>query len=183
MAFTVEDGSIVAGANSLADVAYADTFHADRGDVRWTGDTSAKQAALIRATDWLEKRFAAQFKGQRVDAAQALSWPRLYAVVHGFELGSDLVPVAIKNAVATYALRALARADIAPDPALGGGSGAVIEKTLKAGPAEITTKFAEPGDTPGDEAIPRIPEGDRWLTGYLMGSSGGGISYGAVGRA
>ena len=54
MALIVEDGSGLSGANSYASTAQADTYASDRGLTAWTGDTATKEAALIRATDYLE---------------------------------------------------------------------------------------------------------------------------------
>ena len=54
MAFVTEDGTGLAEANSYVSVAEADAYHADRGNAAWIGEDSAKQSALIKATDYLE---------------------------------------------------------------------------------------------------------------------------------
>lgn len=115
MAFTVETGSIVAGANSYVSVADADTYHADRGNAGWTGDNAVKQAALVKATDYIEQQYAELWKGQLVDEQQPLSWPRAGVSA----IAEDEIPTKLKQAVCILALEALA-ADLNPALARGG---------------------------------------------------------------
>ena len=63
MALVVEDGSGLSGANSYATAAQADTYASDRGLSAWTGDTATKEAALIRATDYLEATYREAWLG------------------------------------------------------------------------------------------------------------------------
>ncbi|HNQ99222.1 MAG TPA: hypothetical protein PKN52_04435, partial [Trueperaceae bacterium] len=107
MAFTVEDGTGVAGANSLCDVAFADTYHADRANSSWASSTqAAKEAALIKATDYIEQRFGGRFKGRREHETQVLSFPRLCLYTRDGVLVTG-VPDRLKAAVSEYALKAL----------------------------------------------------------------------------
>tara|TARA_B100000686_G_C16738759_1_gene945273 strand:+ start:308 stop:790 length:483 start_codon:yes stop_codon:yes gene_type:complete len=104
MAFAVEDGSIVTGANSYVTVAYADDYNTDRGNSDWTGSDAVKQAALIKATDYIEQEYAERFKGALVSDTQPLSWPR-----DGFiEPNYNEIPDKLKQAVCVLALEALA---------------------------------------------------------------------------
>lgn len=119
MAFTVEDGSAIAGANAYADVATVDTHHTDRGNTRWDDFiTSEKEAAIIRASDYIDKRFGRRFRGVRRQKDQGLEWPRLDAFDDdGFLMsGGDDVPRQILKAVSEYALRAAICGVLAPDP-------------------------------------------------------------------
>lgn len=136
MAFTVEDGTGLEDSNALIPVAFADSYFADRGIVAWTGDeTTIKQPAIIRATDYLCKRFT--FLGDKFDEDQALEFPRSYDDPLVAEM-----PVKMKQAVAEYALRALS-ATLAPDPVVSDTGGQVIEKREKLGPLEEATRYAE----------------------------------------
>jgi len=94
MAFVVETGNGDPTANAYADVAYVDTYHSDRGHVLWTGSNSVKQACIIRATDYIDKRFGKKFRGTRLQKSQSLEWPRLGAFDDdGFLLNDlDLIP-------------------------------------------------------------------------------------------
>lgn len=67
MAFLVETGAGVPGANSYASVAFALAYLTDRARETENGwaasSTAAKQAALIAATDHIERRFGERFRG------------------------------------------------------------------------------------------------------------------------
>lgn len=98
MAFTVEDGTGVVGANSLASVAFADAYHADRlTGTAWTavGDAAAKQKLLVAATDYVVDLYAGALAGKLALVTQALPFPR-----YGF----SIVPVGVKAAVVELAL-------------------------------------------------------------------------------
>jgi len=104
MAFRVETGAIVAGANSLCSVEYARQYHADRQHDKWFERPDEHEAALIRATDFLCRRYGIRFQGERVTTTQALCWPRRIAVP-GLTVLSTEVPTAIQSAVAEIAYR------------------------------------------------------------------------------
>lgn len=115
MSFIVEDGSIVAGANSFISLADAKTYHDDRRSAAtWTALTDAqKQAALIEATAYID---AFRWKsGSIVDDDQTLSWPRAGAVDReGRSIDSDVVPEKVKQATAELAYR-IRSAEVMPD--------------------------------------------------------------------
>lgn len=115
MAFVVETGEIVAGANSFVSLAEANDFNTDRGNAGWTGTDQVKQAALVRATDYIEQKYDGKWLGEPVYPHQSLSWPR--ENVPG--VASDEIPVKLKQAVCTLALEALTT-DLNPALARGG---------------------------------------------------------------
>lgn len=149
MAFTVEDGTIVASANSYLSVEAADTYHTDRGNTTWTdATTAAKQAALIKATDYLVQTYRTRWKGIRVDTDQTLDWPRAGVLIEDyfepqsgprpalfpgltFVLGDDVVPEEVKKSTAELALIALTT-DLNPSLERGGDI-----RRLKAGSVEV----------------------------------------------
>ena len=125
MALIVEDGTVVAGAESYAAVADADLYHSNRANAAWAAlATPAKEAALRKATDYMLQMYRPRWKGYRKDGSQALDWPRTYvyleSFVHGavgtfpFLVPDTTVPIEVKNACCELALRASA-ADLAPD--------------------------------------------------------------------
>jgi len=107
MAFTVEDGTGVAGANALIATDFADTYHADRGNSAWTGSGPDKQRAIVRATDWLCAEVA--YRGRLVEDEQALAWPRqdIQRASDGFALPDDEIPLGLQRATAELAMIAL----------------------------------------------------------------------------
>ncbi len=97
-------------------VAEADAYHAARANTAWTGDEMAKQAALIRASAYIDGKFQAQnscgrweslFSGVKTGGrAQSLQWPRTGATDNeGNEIAPDEVPVEVRNATYEAALR------------------------------------------------------------------------------
>ena len=121
MAFTVESGSGDAGSNAYISVAVADTHHTDRGQTSWNDFTTPeKEVAIVRASDYIDKRFGRMFRGVRVKKDQGLEWPRLDAFDDdGFLLsGTDAIPRQLIKACAEYALRAAVCGLLAPDPIL-----------------------------------------------------------------
>lgn len=115
MAFVVETGEVVPGANSFVSLAEANSFHADRGNTAWSGDDNVKEAALIKATDYIEQTYSHRWCGEPVYPHQDLSWPRENVL----GIASDEIPVKLKQAVCTLALEALTT-DLNPALARGG---------------------------------------------------------------
>ena len=166
MAFTVEDGTGVEGANAYITIAWADAYHADRGNAAWSGADTVKQQAIVRATDYIETRWAGRFKGvqEHLDPLQPLQWPRLNVRdINGLPVLG--IPVNLMRATAEYALRALT-AQLLPDPDL--AQGAIIAERKKIGPIETETRRAEVA-TP---ILQRYPTADRLLHPLLLSSSG-----------
>lgn len=77
------------GTNSYVSVADADAYHADRETTAWTsisGD-AGKEAALIRATQYIDGRYAGRWPGSPADGRdQTLAWPRADAYDNDGEL-------------------------------------------------------------------------------------------------
>jgi len=181
----------VAGANSYIAVQQFKDHFTDRGkDITAITDPQI-QAAAIKASDYIDKRFGRRFLGFRLKKTQGLEWPRLDAWDRdGWIL--DGLPAQLVKACAEYALRAHTLGILAPDPALpfttrdatGGATavtaGQVISKKEKVGPIEEEVKFAETqsastrissGSTLVDGMfLPPYPEADLWLE-ELLGSS------------
>lgn len=147
MSVTVEDGTGRADAVSYASVADADAYHLARRNDAWFAPGSEgdlKEAALIRATGFLDATYRARFPGYRTRRrAQALEWPRTGAYTYlpdagrsdgflasdgyrawgqGYDyLPSDQVPREIIAATCEAALRELIEPGaLAPDLERGG---------------------------------------------------------------
>lgn len=167
MAFTVEDGTGVDGANSYATVSEADDYHEDRGNTSWTGTDEAKQAALVKATDYIEGRWAGSFKGQKeFNTDQPLSFPRSYL----YDRNGDLVegvPDKLKAAVFEYALRALTTS-LFVDPSAT-STQQISRLREKIGPIETETYYAEGSVASTTKAIPAA---DYFLKDFVVSGSG-----------
>lgn len=159
MALVVEDGSGKANAESYITVADADARHTSLGNTSWTGATTAKEAALRKATNYMVQAYRQRWTGFRVKAipAQALDWPRYGVEVDNLPVHFDIVPTDIANACADLALKALT-SDLAPDLTRG-----VVRK--KIGPMETEYDPYSPEAT-------RFRAIDMMLAPYLRGGSG-----------
>ncbi|MEQ8396505.1 DnaT-like ssDNA-binding protein [Thalassobaculum sp.] len=109
--------TVAVGVDVYADRAEADAYFAVRGVTAWSdADEAARDAALVRATGWLEGHY--RWVGRLVDPSQPLAWPRAGArdsegrVVDG-------IPDRVKAACAELALIALTQ-DLAPPLERGG---------------------------------------------------------------
>ena len=95
MAFTLEDGSGITGSNAYDSVADIDAHHVDRGNTGWSDFTTAdKQTAIIRASDYIDKRFGRRFRGVRKLKNQGREWPRTNAFDDD---GFLLIPRSVDN--------------------------------------------------------------------------------------
>lgn len=78
MAFTPQDDAgSVAGANAYIDLAYFTAYHTDRNVtnvVDGNYETADIQAAIIKATDFIDSRYS--FVGDRKSRDQTTEWPR-----------------------------------------------------------------------------------------------------------
>ena len=114
MGFVVETGAGLSTATSYVSVAEALAYHADRGNTAWAaGSTAATQVALMRATQAVDAKGLRRFVGTKLLETQALAWPREDGIdAEGYELASDAVPIAVKNATCEGALMELASAGV-----------------------------------------------------------------------
>ncbi len=159
MAFVVEDGTGKTDANSYSSVAAADAYAADRGLTAWAAlTTSAKQIALIKATDYLEATYYSSWKGYKLTEVQALAWPRSDVYVDQFLLPSNLIPVPLVKSCVELALRASAGETLIED------QGRTITKEVV---DVIETEYSEYGPT-GTQFVAV----SRLLSPYLTSTGG-----------
>ena len=157
MAFTVQDDTgTVASANAYISVAEFKEYHDDRAQSYGTTADSVIQAAIVKATDYLDQRF--RFPGQKKQGRrQATAWPREDVDdSDGFSI--DGIPAEVKEATAEYALRALTAA-LAPDPKRDATGAAVQAKSEKVGPIEKSVTFVSGGSF----QMPKYPAADQKL--------------------
>ena len=194
MAFVVEDGTRKSDANAYLSVEQFEDHHIDRGVASIVeGDyiDSEKQAAIVNATDYIDKRFGRRFRGWRSTAAQALEWPRTDAYDDDDYLLQD-VPNQLIKAGAEYALIVLQLGrNLAPipgtsfpitDPNTGttdsSASTSVTRSTEKVGPIEDTKEYGSATDSnrpmvsTGNtiQNIPEYPQADLWIEELTVSS-------------
>jgi hypothetical protein len=125
MTLIVEDGTVVAGAESYGSLTDAATYHAARNNTAWAAiPTDAMREGYLRqATEYMTGEYRDRWAGSRTTILQALDWPRYmvpvqdvpggYAAYPAF-LSNVIVPIEVKRACFELALRASV-ASLAPD--------------------------------------------------------------------
>lgn len=95
-------------ANSYVSVEDADSYLASVGASTWTGTDEAKEAALIRATQYIDGKFRGSWNGRKLNGrSQALDWPRYGATDCDGNSIDQTIPVEIVKATCEAALREL----------------------------------------------------------------------------
>ena len=164
MAFTVETGAAIAGANSYATTDEADDYFFDRSSSSWTdAELIAKERALLDASQYLDATY--RWVGAKKTQAQGLGWPRAAACdPDGFSIATNIVPGKVKEAAFELALVALA-ADLLSPLERGG---AIKRKLEKVDVIEEETEYQD--GAPSNRTYPLV---DRMLTGLYEGRAGG----------
>lgn len=162
MSIVTEDGSGKSDAESFITLAAATQYHSDRGNAAWAALASdaLREQALRRATDYMEQVYGQKWKGARMTDAQALSWPRYDVCANGFDVDSDVVPVAVQRACAEMALKAAAGV-LAPD----------VGRLAKREKVDVIEVEYESGAVP----YVRYRAVDNLLAPYLDGVGGGSV--------
>jgi hypothetical protein len=197
MPFIVEIGQQSPDSNAYVSTTFVDDYQLARGRTDWSNEpTSLKEAAIIRATDYIEQRFGKRFRGYKRSKIQGLEWPRNNASDNDswFFMGEHDIPPQLKKACAEYALIALRVGELLPNPpspvnqqSLTANSsqtilptGVVINKREKVGPIEEETKYQSSvesqkigGVLPSKSSlvssffIPEYPLADLWMEELL----------------
>lgn len=134
MTLVIEDGSVVAGAESYASAADLAAYAANYGKAI-PEEPTAQEVLLRRAALQME---AMPWKGRVVHSDQPLNWPRADVCRNGFTLDYDRIPPQVK--AGQMALAAEIYADDLVDPNT--RSGAVTKKVV--GPLEFEYASASP---------------------------------------
>ena len=96
MTLIVEDGSVVANANSYISLEDARAFLESIGYALNVDDDIARQQ-LVRGFNYVNS-FEDRYQGFRVSAVQTGSFPRIGVCLNGFPIASDSIPTDLINA-------------------------------------------------------------------------------------
>lgn len=200
MAFTVEDGNGLVNANAYIDVAFADDYFTDRGIADWLRAVdTAKQVAIIKATDYIDTVWGPRFFGKPAfrtipadpTTDQALEFPRdlretfignlnyqdlnyVYAtpaIVFGDLVKPVAIPIPLKKACAEYAYRALLSGKLLVDPTSDASGLQIAKQTTKVGPIEKAVEYYNLG---GISVTKAYPAADLLLKPLMRT---GGVAY------
>lgn len=162
-------------------VTEADAYHLARGNTGWTGSPEAKEAALQRATDYVDGRYrrmtgggcwVSMFRGKRTAGRdQDLEWPRTGATdSEGNEIPDDEVPEEVEHATYEAALLELTTPG-SLSPVFVAAQQVTKEKV---GPVEVQYSEAkqEGGMPPNRPVVPAI---DDILAGLICNTPPWGV--------
>lgn len=192
MTFNVEDGTGVSEANAYVDVAYVTAYLKDRNrstENNWgTTPASAKQAAIIAATDYIETRWSARFLGTKehrdisraratltlaalpLDASEVVIGATTYTL--NTSLGganSVLIGASVEACIDNLVAAVLATASGA-GVTHGVGTVANTSATAAAGPGDTLVAEADAKGTPGnDVVVSTTVVGAVWSSATLLG--------------
>ena len=164
MALIIEDGTIVADANSFATVAECRTF-CDARSLDLPADDLEVEKLLVNAADFLFS-LESEFQGSRVDASQDLTFPRSPIYLYDLDV-SDTIPKVLKQAQCRLAFDAT-QADL-----LATGSGRVVKKE---GVGPLQVEYAEDGVSNPQAALTAALTILSPLFNLSSNATGGGIN-------
>ena len=170
MALIIEDGTIVANANSFITVAEWEAYLSLYGKTA-TGDTTAKETNLIKAQRAISTRYS--FNGTPVEQGQATCLPREWTKkIKGFTVANNVVPQDFKDAQAELAFDIQEGADPFAN-ATEGAKGPVTGERSKAGPVETETQYGSGGAPFNPRSMSNYTAVNDLLRPYLAAGANG----------
>ena len=148
----------------------AAAYHTSRGNTGWADSpTDAAEAALIRASVWLDGTYGHRWPGARVDGDQYLAWPRTGATdKDGFAIIDTTTPRSVEHATYEAALREMATpGSLSPDVTPSSGV-----KSETVGPISITYR-----DGTGSDFRPIASVVDDLLVGLIGRRSSASFAF------
>lgn len=171
MALIIEDGTVVANANSYVTLVEYRAFALARGVVVPAVDADA-EVQLIEAMDYLEAQ-RSKYQGHKTDDAQALQWPRTGVTIDCYIIvSSDAIPNELKQAQMRLAMEVNAGNILMPT-----SDGRVVKREKV---DVIEREFMTGGDN-GNSGLPSpsFPAVDALLA-PLFAACGGGFGLRTV---
>jgi hypothetical protein len=167
MPLIIENGSIVADANSYVTVSDARGYAVVRSIVLPVADADV-EVLIVKAMDYVEA-MEDRFPGDRVSGEQVLAWPRTGVTLNGFEVAETAIPKLLKDAVCQLTCDAMT-IDLLPN---GTGREVVKQKV-----DVIETTYAQTGSS----QVTPVLGAAMALLDRLFRAGTGGLTLG-VGRA
>lgn len=141
MPFVVEDGTAKADANAYLTVADADAYAADHVTPTGWGmaASTAKEAAIRAATDFIDRQYEGCWKGCRYTQSQRLAWPRGSVVLDGYEQSAAPLPRALREACAELAFKSFLGEPLMPDVS---DPSVITSESVSVGPISKSVTYA-----------------------------------------
>lgn len=171
MSFLVQnDAGSIEDANAYISVAFFESYWTDRGYDYSGFDSSEIEIAIVKATDYVDGRFAYEFSGSQKTLAQQTQWPRLAAYDSSGNYVGEMIPNILKKAISEYAKRALI-SELVADPVRNEYGKSVKAKSTK---IDVITTSIEYDNDAGFE-MPEYPMADKMIDQLTHG--GGKTNY------
>lgn len=163
--FLEEDGTGVTDATSYVSVTYSEDYLGST----WAADNTAKQNALMAASEYADARWGPKLMSRPLVETQGLEFPRL-ALYDRYGRRIEGVPDEWKKAVCLYAKEYVA-GTLYPTPPSGSSKDIKKKKTV-VGP--ITTEVEYQGANTSASWLP-FPLADKFAKLYIYGGGTGGV--------
>lgn len=168
MALIIEDGTIVAGADSWITVAEWESYLSAFGHTP-SGTEAEKEVILRKAEKAISTRYT--FDGDLVEQDQSTCLPRHWSKpINGFTISADTVPRDFKNAQAELAWSIHGGADPFAD-ATSGALGPLVGNKSKAGPVEVEKTYGNGGSPFDPRSMSNYTATQDLLRPYLASGS------------
>lgn len=154
-----DSDAVVTDANAYVSLEDFLAYWLDRGTDYSDYEPEAILANIIKATDYMERRFGRAFLGRKVYPTQALSFPRAKLYLRDGSLVEG-VPLKVRQACAEYAARSLLGKVLWADPTVNRN---IKKKVTGVGPIREEVEYLDGGLS--DEVF---PSADALLAEYLM---------------
>lgn len=165
--------ALTLGVDSYVTLEEADLYHEGMGNVSWpqTPDpdendvAGKKEAALRRATSFIDNLARGKWRGTKASKTQKLAWPRTDAYdEEGFEIDETVIPEPLKDAVCEAALKTFTGTDLMPDNRKANVASEAVSGAVR------RSYFQNKSSLPVYNYICKLLEG--LVTGNLSSSSG-----------
>lgn len=168
----IEDGSIVAGANSFVTSAEWDAYNADYGRTPNATTEDEKAVVLIKAQRAISTRLT--YWGAQVSQTQTTCLPRNWnRYIKGFLIGDDVVPKDFKDSQCELAWSIDQGSDPFADVSADNAKrGAVTGEDSKAGPVSTGASYSDVGIVYDPRSMSNYTATMALLDPYIAGGQG-----------
>lgn len=160
--FLLEDGTGIEDATSYVSVVFSEDYLG----ASWAADETAKQVALMVASEYIDARFGRRIQSRPLVTTQGLEFPR-YALYDRYGNKVEGIPNDLKKAVCLYAQESVA-GTLYPNPSSTSSKEVKKEKTV-VGP--ITTEVEYLGINSQASWL-KFPLADKFMAQFLYSQSG-----------
>lgn len=163
--FLLEDGTGIEDATSYISVVYSEDYLGSS----WAADDTAKQNALMAASEYADARWGTRLQSRPLTTTQGLEFPR-YALYDRYGNKVEGVPDDWQKAVCLYAQASVA-GTLYPSPSSSTAKDIKRKKTV-VGP--VTTEVEYQG-LATDATWLKFPLADKFVKQYIYGGGQGGV--------